>query len=261
MVSALVVNLNTYGTRTEADTYLEDSPRTTAWAFVDEDTKDRSLIAATREIEKQVYDGERTGVEVYYTVAINAGGSGYAVGNTLELVGGAGTAATFRVTSVSTGAVTGIQALNAGLYSTNPGTTAVATTGGAGTGCTLDLTWQDQVLSFPRTGLTDKDGSSVDSDTAPLAVKHAQFELAYLISQDPDLEGSSGTSDNNKRLKAGSAEIERFKPVEGPRFPNIVFELLGQFMGGLSSPSAPFVSGNEDESSFDDEWGLNLGFA
>lgn len=66
-------------------------------------------------------------------------GTGYVVGNVLTVVGGTGTAATYRVTSVgASGAVTGIDLVSSGDYTVQP-TSPMLTTGGAGTGCRLQL--------------------------------------------------------------------------------------------------------------------------
>ena len=74
------------------------------------------------------------------TVAVNAGGTGYVVGDVLTISGGTSiVAGQVTVTSVSGGAVTGIRISNAGIYTANPGTGA-ATTGGTGTGCTINTT-------------------------------------------------------------------------------------------------------------------------
>lgn len=80
------------------------------------------------------------------TVAVNAGGTGYSVGNVLT-VALDGTNATFTVTSVNTGAITGISITTAGLCTALPGTLQstvrrVNATGGAGTGAILDLTFK-----------------------------------------------------------------------------------------------------------------------
>lgn len=171
MVSTLVVGTNTYVTQAEATTYLDDSARASAWQFVGSDDKDRALLTALREIDKQIFEGAKT---------------------------------------VST-----------------------------------------QELEFPRTGLTDKDGNSVASDSVPEVVKNAQMELAYEISQSSSLEGSTGTADNNKRIKAGSVEVERFRPVSGTRFPQIVQEYLRAFLRGVGSVSYPTASGTSIASEFD----------
>lgn len=74
------------------------------------------------------------------TVAVAAGGTGYSVNDILTISGGTSTrAATARVTSVSTGAVDGVELVDPGEYTVAPATSAAATTGG-GTGCTLDTT-------------------------------------------------------------------------------------------------------------------------
>jgi hypothetical protein len=72
---------------------------------------------------------------------VQAGGTGYTVGDVLTVVGGTpfgGGAATLTVSAVSSGVVTAVTATNFGSYSTLP-TNPVSTTGGAGTGCTLNL--------------------------------------------------------------------------------------------------------------------------
>ena len=74
------------------------------------------------------------------TAIINAGGTGYVVGDIVTVSGGTSVvAATIRVTTEAAGVVTGIEVWNAGSYSVTPGATNVATTGGTGTGFTVDL--------------------------------------------------------------------------------------------------------------------------
>ena len=78
-----------------------------------------------------------------------SGGSGYAVNDTITLAGGTSTtAAVLKVTSVSSGAVTGVSVQTAGSYSAPPKPTqtltstpavAQASTSGAGTGATFKL--------------------------------------------------------------------------------------------------------------------------
>jgi hypothetical protein len=78
---------------------------------------------------------------VIYGVTVANGGTGYTVGNTLTLVGGTPltTGATYTVATVSSGVVTSVNYLAYNGYSAVP-TTPAATTGGSGTGCTLNLT-------------------------------------------------------------------------------------------------------------------------
>ena len=73
---------------------------------------------------------------------VNAGGQYYHLGDTLTVVGGTGTSATFTVTNVGTnGAVLTVALSGIGNYSALPTLSGVATTvsPGGGTGCTLNL--------------------------------------------------------------------------------------------------------------------------
>jgi hypothetical protein len=75
-----------------------------------------------------------------YAATVQSGGSGYTVGNVLTISGGTpnGSAATYTVTGVSGGAVTAVTVLLASSYTALP-TNPASTTGGTGTGCTLNL--------------------------------------------------------------------------------------------------------------------------
>lgn len=78
------------------------------------------------------------GTETVYTVtglAVNAGGTGYAVGNTVTFPGGTAT-----VSSVNSGAVTAVTLATSPAQTTDPAGSGIATSGGAGTGLTLDVT-------------------------------------------------------------------------------------------------------------------------
>jgi hypothetical protein len=70
--------------------------------------------------------------------SVAAGGSGYAVGNTITLTGGA----VLTVSSVSSGAVTGVTVTTPGSYSAIPANPVVQTaTSGSGSGATFNLTF------------------------------------------------------------------------------------------------------------------------
>jgi hypothetical protein len=77
---------------------------------------------------------------VVASAVVNAGGTGYAVGNTLTVAGGTGTAATLRVATVNSGVIQTVSVLTGGLYTADPSTTANAVTGGDGTAATMNLT-------------------------------------------------------------------------------------------------------------------------
>ena len=78
------------------------------------------------------------------TAAVVAGGTGYAVGNTLTVVGGLGQLDTeLTVTTIGGGGViTGVSISNAGQYTEIP-TNPVSVTGGAGSAATFNLTFDN----------------------------------------------------------------------------------------------------------------------
>jgi hypothetical protein len=82
-----------------------------------------------------------TGSSLQTVDSIAVGGSSYVVGDILTLSGGTSTiAAQVEVTAVSVGAVTAVRRYNDGVYTVTP-SDPVSTTGGSGTGCTLNCTF------------------------------------------------------------------------------------------------------------------------
>lgn len=84
--------------------------------------------------------------------AINAGGSGYAIGDILTVTGGtvvSGLTCTLEVTNVSATVITGIRVFNCGAYSSNPGN-PVSVTGGGGSLATFNLTFETQNWTINR---------------------------------------------------------------------------------------------------------------
>lgn len=78
------------------------------------------------------------------SAVVAAGGSTYAEDDVLTLSGGTfGSAATFTVTEVSGGAVTAVEMTTPGDYTAIPAD-PVSTTGGSGTGCTLNVLWDTE---------------------------------------------------------------------------------------------------------------------
>lgn len=94
--------------------------------------------------------------------SIVAGGTGYAVGDTIMLAGGVSTTdysnpTILKVASVASGAVSSVYILVAGTYLTTPtNPVAQASSSGSGTGASFDLTY-----SVPGTGGTAKSGDVV----------------------------------------------------------------------------------------------------
>ena len=74
--------------------------------------------------------------------SVSSGGTGYAVNDTVTVVGGTySQPATYVVTSVSVGVVTGISQTSGGVYTSNPVSPVTTSTSGAGTGLVLALTF------------------------------------------------------------------------------------------------------------------------
>jgi len=72
--------------------------------------------------------------------------------------------------------------------------------------------------------------------TPPAALKDAQCELAWELSQDPTLETAQTMGGANiKRVQGGPASVEYFKSVQGLRFPVPVAELLAPLLEDASS--------------------------
>lgn len=253
MVSTLVVGRNTWADLEYADAYLDDSPNGAAWDDLDAEEKARILIWWFRVLERQAYQGTRTGVRVVATAAISAGGTGYAVGDVLTISGGtAGRPAKVNVTTVSGGVVTGVELIDVGSYTVEP-TTPATVSGGGGSGATIALTLADQSTAFPRTGLVCK-GVALPSDDVPDEVREAQVLLSILSVGEGALLTTTSTGSNEKRLKAGSAEVEFFIPTTtlGTRFPSIVQEVIGCILSSTQSGRLTYTSGVGSDGLFDD---------
>ena len=106
-----------------------------------------------------------------------------------------------------------------------------------------------QVLEWPRTGTGISD---VDENIVPARIEHACILLAADINNGTDVIGLDSTDDRQKRLKAGSVEIEYFRDLDGgPRFPTAVWELLSVLMGGGATiTSSVWASGTDTDSDF-----------
>lgn len=97
-----------------------------------------------------------------------------------------------------------------------------------------EKTVSSQVQEFPRTGLTDKDGNAVSSSSVPQEVKDGQAELALSLLDDLTVQSQASTGTNVKEVDAKGVSVTFFNPSnpdEETRFPTIVQELLGPFLG------------------------------
>jgi hypothetical protein len=260
MVSYPTTNLLSLANIDEAAAYLGDSVRGTSWDGLDPDSQSRNLITATRLLDRQRWEGTLSGLRIVRTAVVAAGGTGYSVGAVLTVSGGTGDdPARAKVLTLSGSVVATVQLVDAGGYTVDPSGTA-ATSASAGTGCTLTLTMGAQVLTLPRSGMTDRYDTVVASGVVPPELVQACMELAYELSIDPKLEGKVSTAAALlKRVKAGSAEAEFFAPgafVPITRFPAAVQELIAPFLLGsgdaVAGIGASFASGTDAESQFDD---------
>lgn len=115
----------------------------------------------------------------------------------------------------------------------------------------------ENALAWPRSGVTDRYGDAVTpTDVLPADVKVATYELALALIEDTTLQSSSSADRDAKRLRAGEVEIEYFTRRAQGRFPQIIQELLGQYMA-KSFSSAGAVYGTDGVSLYDDgdPWG------
>lgn len=102
----------------------------------------------------------------------------------------------------------------------------------------------DQDLAFPRTGLTDIDGEELADDAIPQEVLDATCELALAMLVNSAVITAADSGSNIRRVAAGSASVEYFRPVEGTSFPALVQKLLIHLLGGAGT-SGFGVSGSD----------------
>ena len=93
-----------------------------------------------------------------------------------------------------------------------------------------------QENAWPRTGVTYPDGTAVSTTEVPIEVQNATILLAGSIAITAATADAGSSSSNQKRLKAGSAEIEFFSPVEGVALQDeTAFDLISIFTGGATA--------------------------
>lgn len=110
-----------------------------------------------------------------------------------------------------------------------------------------------QALDWPRSGI-----AGVDDSAVPQAVVDATCELALSILDGSSVQTNATTEEQAKRLKAGSVEIENFRlssSTDGaPRFPQIVHELVGQWLA--SSAPLTATSAGTDATALSTDYGF-----
>ena len=105
----------------------------------------------------------------------------------------------------------------------------------------------DQALAWPRTGLLDRSGNPLATDAVPTIVEEAAYELALILNTSTDALNNPTTGSNVKRLKAGSVEIENFRPTDttSTRLPQIVHEMVGMWLAGIDGNRGFYYGADE----------------
>ncbi len=108
-----------------------------------------------------------------------------------------------------------------------------------------------QENQWPRTNVPLKDGTTQSDSEVPQEVENATALLAGSINLE-ETTAEAGTSGSNiERVKAGSAEVEFFRPVEGGQLQDqTAFTLVKCFVEG--SALSGKATGTDGESSFCD---------
>ena len=151
------------------------------------------------------------------SVTVVAGGTGYAVGNTLTVAGGLGQIDTeLTVTTVSSGVITGVTISNAGQYTEIP-TNPVSVTGGAGSAATFNLTFDNPYKFWVHEVGTDEiDGLTLNPiqsyfETADmcLPVTAQKNKALQVLMIEPDfVQSGDMTVAVHGRANARSPEVE-----------------------------------------------------
>ena len=135
------------------------------------------------------------------------------------------------------------------------------------------LTWQGektggalQENAWPRTGVTFLDGTAVSTSEVPQEVENATILLAGSIAIRAATSQAGTSGSNRKRFKAGSAEIEFFRPTAGkPLQDDSAFALIDIFLeASTTSPAlGPLATGTDGLSEFcdQDKFGRRRGFS
>lgn len=117
-------------------------------------------------------------------------------------------------------------------------------------------------LQWPRSGVALSDGTVVDATVVPPEIVRAAFELALLVSDDPDVLSDPDTGSNLQEVDAGGGVgVIYFNPTSAAfgtasTLPTVIARLVGKFMSssaGAAGTSDGGYAGNGDcESRFDD---------
>lgn len=202
------------------------------------------------------------GVEGNYSAAVNAGGVGYVVGEVVTLTGGAlhtgESAATFVVTSVSTGVVTGLAPLRVSRYDTPPSNPVSTTASVSGAGLTIDLTqvswthsdsasenYVDGVTNFNWwvTGVNNAGGAPVCGvkTESSGASRWLGLKVATSFDDTQTFDFQPNASPNNCRLPSTDSTVTLFAATNVARSMNIVSRTAPTYEHGYMGLFTPFI--------------------
>lgn len=122
------------------------------------------------------------------------------------------------------------------------------------------------ILEYIRPRVASGDLVEPDDATIPQFLQDAASELAFSLVVDSAIQDNATTGSNVERVKAGSAEVQFFRPTSGKAFPERVMVLLNAWLdevGTVSGISVPVAEGTDEESTFEDidEYGYNDGLS
>lgn len=100
-------------------------------------------------------------------------------------------------------------------------------------------------LQFPRTGLTDLAGASLDATNVPAALIAAVSEMSAVLAIDTEAASAVDTGSNVQSLGAGPASLSFFRPTSAQdgtatTMPVVVNRLIGRW---LASAAAARIGG------------------
>ena len=121
-----------------------------------------------------------------------------------------------------------------------------------------------QPLAWPRTGMAANDGVAVGTTDFPDMLLIAFASYAYDLTATATLDSSLNSGSNQKRLKAGSVELEFFNPTTqtaGILAPDLM-ELVGIWFAGADAGNGSAAYGTDAETDFEnlDAYGRTGGY-
>jgi hypothetical protein len=143
---------------------------------------------------------------------IHAGGSGYAVGNTIAHTGGAGSGFATKVVTVTGGAITSFEITNFGTGFANNNTLTQASTSGSGSGFQLKVTVPD--CPFTRVRAVARQGPHILAINYSTATNDSPFDFAWCSADDPDTWVASATnSAGSLTIRESNTELKCIVPL------------------------------------------------